>query len=197
MRTRTRLVHFDSAPRDPWRPNSTPIYQTATFEQRSAVEFGAYDYSRSGNPTRTVLETQIARLEEAERAFAFTSGMAALSTLARLVETGGHVVAGDDLYGGTFRLLEHVLPRAGIRTSYVDATEVARVAAAIEKDTRLVLVETPTNPLQRIVDLAALCSPSTTRFARRSCSVRSRSAPTSWCTRAPSTWAATAISRPD
>jgi cystathionine beta-lyase len=156
MRRDTTLVHFDAAPGDPCRPNSTPIYQTATFEQPNASEFGAYDYSRSGNPTRAVLESQLARLEGGSRAFAFGSGMAALSTLMRLVPAGGHVVAGSDLYGGTYRLLEKVLPRAGLRTTYVDATDPERVRAAIEPSTRLVLVETPTNPLCRIVDLRAL-----------------------------------------
>jgi len=156
MRPLTDIVRFDPAPGDPWHSNSTPIYQTATFAQESAVEFGRYDYSRSGNPTRTVLETQLARLEQAERAFAFSSGMAALSTLARLVPSGGHIVAGDDLYGGTYRLLDRVLARQGIRTSYVDVTRPEAVAAAIESDTRLVLIESPTNPLQKIADLRAI-----------------------------------------
>jgi cystathionine beta-lyase len=156
MRPLTDIVRFDPAPGDPWHPNSTPIYQTATFAQESATELGRYDYSRSGNPTRTVLETQLARLELAERAFAFSSGMAALSTLARLVPSGGHVVAGDDLYGGTYRLLDRVLARQGIRTSYVDVTRPEAIASAIEEDTRLVLIETPTNPLQKIADLSAI-----------------------------------------
>ncbi len=156
MRPLTDVVHFDPAPGDPWHPNSTPIYQTATFAQESAVELGRYDYSRSGNPTRTVLEAQLARLELAERAFAFSSGMAALSTLARLVPSGGHVVAGDDLYGGTYRLLDRVLARQGIRTSYVDVTRPEAIANAIEESTRLVLIETPTNPLQKIADLLAI-----------------------------------------
>jgi len=156
MRPLTEIVSFDPAPNDPWHPNSTPIYQTATFAQDSAVEFGAYDYSRSGNPTRTVLENQLARLEGAERAFAFASGMAALSTLARLVPTGAHILAGDDLYGGTYRLLQRVLPRCGVRSSHVDVTDLDAVASAIEPGTRLVLVETPTNPLQKIADIRGL-----------------------------------------
>lgn len=156
MRLDTSLVRFDCAPGDRLRPNSTPIYQTATFEQPNALDFGAYDYTRSGNPTRSVLETQLARLEGAERAFAFASGMAALSTLVRLVPAGGHIVAGDDLYGGTYRLLERVASRCGVLTTYVDASDVECVARAIRPETKLVLVETPTNPLQRVCDLRAL-----------------------------------------
>lgn len=156
MKPATRLVHFDPSPGDPWRANSTPIYQTATFAQESATEFGAYDYTRSGNPTRAVLETQLAQLESGERAFAFTSGMAALSTLAHLVPSGAHILAGDDLYGGTYRLLDKVAPRQGIGASYVDVTDLDAVERAFTKQTRLLLVETPTNPLQRIADLRAL-----------------------------------------
>jgi cystathionine beta-lyase len=156
MRPLTQFVSFDPSPGDPWRPNSTPIYQTATFEQPGATEFGRYDYSRSGNPTRSVLESRLAALEHAERAFAFASGMAALSTLARLVPAGGHVLAGDDLYGGTYRLLDRVLWRCGVRATFVDLADLDAVAAAIEPDTRMLLVETPTNPLQKIADLRAL-----------------------------------------
>lgn len=156
MEPRTRCVRFERAPSDPWRPSSTPLYQTATFEQPNAAEFGPYDYSRTANPTRSVLEQQLARLEHGEHALAFASGMAALSTLARLVPAGGHVVAGDDLYGGTYRLLARVLPRAGVRTTHVDASDLDAVRAALEPGTKLVLVETPTNPLQRICDLAEL-----------------------------------------
>ncbi len=152
----TQLVRFDPSPGDPWRANSTPIYQTATFAQESATEFGTYDYTRSGNPTRAVLETQLAQLESGERAFAFASGMAALSTLTRLVPAGGEILAGDDLYGGTYRLLEEVAPRLGIKTKYVDVTDLAAVERTIAKNTRLLLIETPTNPLQRIADIRAL-----------------------------------------
>jgi cystathionine beta-lyase len=152
----TRCVHFDPCPDDPFRPTSTPIYQTATFAQDSAVEFGRYDYSRSGNPTRAVLEAQLARLENATHAFAFASGMAALTTLTRLVPAGAHILAGDDLYGGTWRLLEHCAPRSGLRASYVDAVDPDKVASAMQLDTHWVLIETPTNPLLRIVDIRAV-----------------------------------------
>ncbi len=152
----TELVRFDPCPGDGFRPNSTPIYQTATFEQPSATEFGPYDYSRSANPTRSVLEKQVARLEGARHAFSFASGMAALATLFRLVARGSHVVAGDDLYGGTYRLLSRVLPDQGIDVSHADTTNLDDVARALTPETRLLLIESPTNPLLRISDIAAL-----------------------------------------
>lgn len=156
MRTATRLVRFDPAPGDPTRPTSTPIHQTATFAQPGADEDGPYDYARSGNPTRAVLEAQLARIEHAERAFAYASGMAALSALLRLVPSGGRVLAAEDLYGGTHRLLEKVAPALGIRVSRVDAGDPAAVERALHAPTQLVLVETPGNPLLSIADVRAI-----------------------------------------
>lgn len=155
MKPATALLHHDPAPGDPFSPLSTPIYQTATFAQESALEFGPYDYSRSGNPTRTVLERQLAALEGAQHASAFASGMAALTTLTRLA-AGGRILAGDDLYGGTWRLLSRITAQQGIEVEYVDACDLEAVAAALRTPARLVLVETPTNPLLRVLDLPAL-----------------------------------------
>lgn len=155
MNPHTKLVRHGPCPGDAWRANSTPIYQTATFAQESAVEFGAYDYSRSGNPTRTVLEQQLADLEQGTRGFAFASGMAALSTLLRLVPRGGRILAGDDLYGGTWRLLDKIAPRLGFSVAHVDVTDLDAALHAFTPDTRLVLIETPTNPLQHVADLRA------------------------------------------
>ncbi len=160
LRFGTRLVHFDAAPGDPHRPVTTPIYQTTTFSQQSALNPGEFDYSRSGNPTRSVLEQQIARLEGAERAFSFSSGMAAISAVCRLVGCGGEILAGDDLYGGSYRLLSRILKRYGVIVRYVDTTDLETLQHEIGPQTKLVLVETPTNPLQRITDLrrvADLC----------------------------------------
>jgi cystathionine beta-lyase len=156
MKPSTQIVNFDPCPRDPFSPSATPIYQTATFVQESAVECGEYDYTRSGNPTRRVLEDQLARLEGASRAFAFASGMAALNATTSLAGSGDEILAGSDLYGGTYRLLDKVLPRLGIATRYVDASDLDAIRSAWNPNTRLVLVETPTNPLQRIADLQAL-----------------------------------------
>jgi len=108
----TRLLRLAAAPGDPHAPVSTPLYQTATFEQPDADELGRYDYTRSGNPTRTVLEELLAELEGGHRAFAFASGMAAVSAVVRLVEAGGAIVAGDDLYCASYRLLASA---AGVR----------------------------------------------------------------------------------
>lgn len=155
MKTATLCVHLDSN-KDPHCSISPPIYQTATFRQPSADEFGEYDYSRSGNPTRSMVERQIARLEAAEYACAFASGMAAISALTRLLSAGDEVIAGDDLYGGTARLLDQILPKQGIRVHYVDATNVDAVRDALNHRVRLILIETPSNPTMRIADIRAL-----------------------------------------
>ena len=156
MKPATRIVHFEAAPGDPFRPIATPIYQTATFEQESATEFSAYDYSRSGNPTRTVLEEQLARLEGAERAFCFSSGLAAIATVTRLLSAGDEILAGSDLYGGTCRLFTRILPRTGVSVRYVAGTDIEKFRAAIKPKTRLIYIETPTNPLMQVYDIAAL-----------------------------------------
>ncbi|KAL6077449.1 Cystathionine gamma-synthase [Balamuthia mandrillaris] len=156
MRLATQMVVFDGCPNDPYHPASMPIYQTATFVQPSATEFGPYDYTRSGNPTRTALETLIAGLENAHSAFAFSSGMAALSTVTRLLKSGEEVLAGTDLYGGMYRLLTKVSSRCGIKATFVDTTDVESVKAALKPNTRLVHIESPSNPLMRITDIGAL-----------------------------------------
>lgn len=158
MRFDTELLHFDASPGDPCRPVSTPIYQTATFEQPGPEGGGAFDYSRSGNPTRAVLERQLARLERGARGLAFASGMAALANVARLLRAGDEIVAGRDLYGGTFRLLAGVLPAQGISVRWADTTDRDAVAAALGPRTRLVLVESPSNPRLEVSDLRALAA---------------------------------------
>jgi cysteine-S-conjugate beta-lyase len=152
----TRLVQYDAAPGDSTRPMATPIYQTSTFEQEKADSFGKYDYSRSGNPTRRVLEDQLAALENGSRGFAFSSGMMAVTTVGRLLRAGDEIVADWDLYGGSCRLFSQVLDRAGITIRYVDASEPAAFAQAFSAKTKLVFVESPTNPLLRVIDLKAI-----------------------------------------
>lgn len=139
MKNATRCVSLSEEER--FGAVSTPIYQTATFRQPTAVEFGEYDYSRSGNPTRTDLETKLAELERAPFAFAFSSGMSALSAITKLLTTGDEILAGSDLYGGSIRLLER-LPRLGISVTYVDTTDVQNVRAALSNRTRMLLIET-------------------------------------------------------
>jgi cystathionine beta-lyase len=134
---------------------ATPIYQAATFEQEHADSFGKFDYSRSGNPTRSVLEDQMASLENGTRGFAFSSGMAAIATVTHLLGTGDEILADLDLYGGTARLFGRVLPRSGVTVSYVDASNAANLEQKITPRTRLIFVESPTNPMLRIVDIEA------------------------------------------
>jgi cystathionine beta-lyase len=153
----TQCVVFEGAPGDPHKPASVPIYQTATFVQPSATEFGAYDYTRSGNPTRTALERQVAMLEGAHAAFAFTSGMAALSAVTRLLQTGDELLVGDDIYGGMHRLVSRVTSALhGVRVRFVDTTRLDAVAAALTPATRMLHMESPSNPLMRITDVRAL-----------------------------------------
>ncbi|XP_021854389.2 cystathionine beta-lyase, chloroplastic [Spinacia oleracea] len=148
----TMLMNFDSS-FDPYGSMSTPLYQTATFKQPSATENGPYDYTRSGNPTRDVLERLLAQLDKADRAFCFTSGMAALAAVTRLIGTGQEIVAGDDIYGGSDRLLSQVLPKTGIVVKRVNTSDLDEVASAIGPWTKLVWLESPTNPRQQICDI--------------------------------------------
>jgi cystathionine beta-lyase len=158
MKFASRLVNYDPAPGDRFRPIATPIYQTATFEQEHADSFGEYDYSRSGNPTRTVLETHLASLENGTRGFAFSSGMAAISTVTKLLQCGDEILADSDLYGGTCRLFSRVLDRTGIVARYADASDLERFEQLITSNTRLVYVESPTNPLLRVLDLRRIAA---------------------------------------
>jgi cysteine-S-conjugate beta-lyase len=154
MKNATRCVYLD--PNDQFGSISPPIYQTATFRQPTADEFGEYDYSRTANPTRSQLEAKLADLEHGRHAATFASGMAAISAVCRLVESGDEIIAGDDLYGGTVRLLQKILPRHGISVVYVNITDLGAVREAISEKTKLILIETPTNPLLRVADIAAL-----------------------------------------
>ena len=134
-----------------------PIYATSTFAQASPGEHTGYEYSRSGNPTRHALETAIATLEGGTRGYAFASGLAAISTVLELLDKDSHIVAIDDVYGGTYRLIENVRKHStGLRVSWVKPDDVAGLEAAIRPDTRMVWVETPTNPLLKLADLAAI-----------------------------------------
>ncbi len=156
MKPATFLAHGPARSADPFAATSPPIYQTATFDQPSACGGGLYDYSRSGNPTRDLLERQLARLEGAGRALVYGSGIGAVAAAVRAVAGGGEVVAGDDLYGGSYRLLSRVLADQGITVRYVDLTDLDAVRGALGPQTRLVLAESPTNPLLRIVDLRSV-----------------------------------------
>ncbi|MGH8100389.1 MAG: trans-sulfuration enzyme family protein, partial [Chthoniobacterales bacterium] len=157
MKRATRCVLLETNG-DPYEAVSPPIYQTATFCQQNPVDFGEYDYTRTANPTRTLLEQKVGALENGSYACAFGSGMAAITALTRTLDIGDHIVAGNDLYGGTVRLLDQVLPRSGIYVNYVDTSDLDAVRAAVNERTKLVLIETPTNPLLRIADIRALAN---------------------------------------
>jgi cystathionine gamma-synthase/cystathionine beta-lyase len=135
---------------------TVPIYQTATFRHPGLGQSTGYDYSRSGNPTRQVLEDAIARLEGGARGFAYASGMAAITNLLYLFARGDHLVVTEDLYGGTYRLFERLFGQYGLSFTYVDTTDLAAVRAAIRPETRALFVESLTNPLLKVADLPAL-----------------------------------------
>jgi cystathionine gamma-synthase/cystathionine gamma-lyase len=134
-----------------------PVYQTATFTIPEIGTTKGYDYSRSGNPTRSALETQLADLEGARFASAFGSGMAAVNAVTSLLSAGDHIVATLDIYGGTHRLFTQVLPRYGITTTFVDMLDLAAVRAAVTPSTKLLWIETPTNPTLKLIDIRAIC----------------------------------------
>ncbi|RYP90880.1 hypothetical protein DL770_003018 [Monosporascus sp. CRB-9-2] len=150
----TELVYTDS--KDQYGASSIPIYQSATFKQTSAAGGNEYDYTRSGNPTRTHLERHMAKIMNANRALAVGSGMGALDVITRILRPGDEVITGDDLYGGTNRLLTYLSTNQGIIVHHVDTTEVDRVREVISEKTAMVLLETPTNPLIKIVDLPSI-----------------------------------------
>jgi cysteine-S-conjugate beta-lyase len=155
MKTSTRCVRSGPT-EDRYGAISPPIYQTATFGQPSVTQFGEYDYSRSGNPTRALLEKQLAELEDGKYACAFASGMAAITAVTRLLKSGEEIVAGNDLYGGTVRLFESIRERQGIRVSYVDTADPDVVSASLTPHTKLIFIETPSNPFFRISDIRRL-----------------------------------------
>ncbi|TPX35290.1 cystathionine beta-lyase [Synchytrium microbalum] len=142
--------------RDSYNASSIPIYMSATFKQSSSSEMGEYDYSRSGNPTRTHLESHLAKLMAAKRAFAITSGMSALDVISRLVKSGEEIIAGDDLYGGTNRLLTFLKDNNGVTVHHVDTTTASSILPFLSEKTRLVLLETPTNPMIKIADIPTI-----------------------------------------
>ena len=153
MRFSTRAIHAGQDP-DPVTGSVTvPVYLTSTYQQPGPGKEGKYVYSRTANPTRTALEECLASLEVGRYGLAFSSGMAATTTILLSLRKGDHVVAGDDIYGGTYRLFEQVLRNYGLQFTYVNPENPDNVEKAIGKNTRLVWIETPTNPLMRIVDI--------------------------------------------
>ena len=159
QRFATRAIHGGQSPDPLTGAVMPPIYATSTYVQSSPGVHKGYDYSRTRNPTRDALQAAVANLEGGAAGFAFATGMAATSTVLELIDSGSHVVAMHDLYGGSYRLLENVRKRsAGLDVSFVDLTSTAALDAAIRPNTRLLWVETPTNPLLKLVDLSAVAA---------------------------------------
>ncbi len=153
----TRVIHAGQSPDPSTGAIMTPIYATSTYVQESPGRHKGYDYSRSINPTRGAYERCVADLENGTRGWAFASGLAAMSTVLELIDSGSHVVASDDMYGGTYRLFERVRRRsANLDFAFVDATDVSNIERAMKPNTRMVWIETPSNPLLKLIDLDAV-----------------------------------------
>jgi cystathionine gamma-synthase/cystathionine gamma-lyase len=156
MNFSTKAIHVGQAPDPETGAVIVPIYQTSTYEQESPGVHKGFDYSRTANPTRRSLEQCLASLENAQFGLAFASGVAASSAVLNLLSAGDHVIVGDDVYGGTFRLFDKVFQRYGIAFTWVDASDLEAVKGALRPETKMLWVETPTNPLLKLVDIQAL-----------------------------------------
>src|SRR6185437_15302533 len=155
----TRTIHAGQHPDPSTGAVMVPIYATSTYAQESPGVHKGYEYSRSQNPTRQAFERCIADLESGSDGMAFASGLAAIGTVLELLDSGAHVIASDDLYGGSFRLFDKVRRRsAGLEFSFVDLADLGAIEAAIKPNTRMIWVETPTNPLLRLADLSAIAA---------------------------------------
>lgn len=155
MRFATRAIHAGQEPEPATGAITTPIYQTSTFAQSAPGVHKGYDYSRTDNPTRTALQEALASLESAEYGLAFSSGMGATTTILLLLKQGDHVISSRDVYGGTYRIFRRVFENFGLRFSFVETSEVRQIERAVTRRTRLLWVESPTNPLLRITDIKA------------------------------------------
>jgi cystathionine beta-lyase/cystathionine gamma-synthase len=152
----TRAIHAGQTPDPTTGAIMTPVYLTSTYVQQNPGTHLGYEYSRTGNPTRTALEQNLASLEDAKHGLCFASGLAATDAVLKLFKSGDHVVAGDDLYGGTHRLFTQIFQQFGMQFDFVDATDPQRIVDAIRESTKMVWIETPTNPLLKITDIAEI-----------------------------------------
>ena len=158
MKFATKAIHAGQEPDPTTGSIMTPIYQTATYAQAGLGEHKGFEYSRTGNPTRAALEACIAALEEGAYGLAFASGMAAESAILSLLSAGDHVVSCDDTYGGTYRIFERVMRRYNVEASYVPAGKIANYEKAVRPNTKMIWLETPTNPLLRLIDIQAIAA---------------------------------------
>jgi cystathionine beta-lyase/cystathionine gamma-synthase len=156
MRFETKAIHFAQEPDYSTGAVIRPVYQTSTYQQEAIGKNKGFEYSRTANPTRNSLEELIASLEEAQYGIAFSSGVAATTAVLNLLRPGDHMIAGDDIYGGTFRLIEKIYKPWGIGASYADVDDLDAFASAVKKNTRLIWIETPTNPLLKVADIAQI-----------------------------------------
>jgi cystathionine beta-lyase len=155
----TRVIHAGQAPDPVTGAVMVPIYATSTYKQKSPGKHQGYDYSRTRNPTREAYEKCVADLESGQHGFAFASGMAAIATVLELLKPGDHIIAGDDLYGGTYRLLENVRKRsAGLQISFVDLSVASNIQQAVRPETKMLWAESPTNPLLKLIDLQSVAA---------------------------------------
>jgi len=154
----TLCIHAGQQPDPATGAIITPIYQTSTYVQEALGHHKGFEYARTQNPTRSAVEANLAAIEGGKAAFAFASGMSAITAIIARYKTGDHVIVTDNTYGGTFRLFDKVVTRYGIEFSYVDTSDLAAVERAMTKHTRLVFVETPTNPVMRLTDIAAVAT---------------------------------------
>jgi len=161
----TKAIHAGQSPDPSTGAIMTPVYMTSTYVQEEPAVTKGYDYSRSGNPTRTALEGNLAGLEGGKHGLGFASGMAAITCVMNLLKSGDHVIAGNDLYGGTYRLLKTVYEKFGVESTLIDMTDLSQLDAAFRPNTKLVMLETPTNPLLRCCDLEAVAAASKQRGA--------------------------------
>ncbi|MDP7037910.1 MAG: cystathionine gamma-synthase [Myxococcota bacterium] len=157
MKLDTLAIHAGQEPDPTTGAIMTPVYQTSTYVQEGPGEHKGFEYSRSQNPTRSALEANLAALEGASHGSAFASGCAATTTMMHLFESGDHIIAGDDLYGGTYRLFDKVLAKMGLEFSFVDLTDLSLLEKSFKPNTKAIWLETPTNPLLKIFDIAAIC----------------------------------------
>ena len=158
MKEATKYIHAGAEPDPSTGAIMTPIYQTSTYVQEAPGKNKGYEYARSQNPTRTALEKAFAEIENAKYGLAFSSGVAATDAVIKLLEPGDEVVCGNDMYGGTYRLFTKVFEKFGIKFIYVDTTNISSISKAITGKTKLVWLETPTNPLMNITDIAAVAA---------------------------------------
>ena len=156
LRKDTICVHPSRCQKLPYGAIATPIFQSATFVHEGVETESMYSYSRLQNPTRAALESRVAEMEGGEDAIAFATGMAAETTLMNLFESSGHIIAGDDLYGGTLRLFRHISTPSGLRFDFVNMESAENVREKLQQDTKAVYVETPSNPTMQVTDIAAV-----------------------------------------